>query len=267
MSFYYFLPGPRTKPDADRLAAAGLAYAFDGPPCFHGVVRGPEGQEGVCLHNSQDTPKYVPDAQDWRPILNSPAGAWIGRTKGLEITPADLARPEQLAGYRLLMADGHKWVAPIARAIATDGNPFSWSTALPQRCTRDTAGHWVPGDVVTRYAELWGLAADIFDDFAGQFEDDEDQAEDETTPEQRYSEDIEAAVLALSYNYRLAGDEADWLGIFTRQTALDVHRAMIDWPRRLRLIGELEKKTDQPTPDTSPTEPGQPDAPPTTAQP
>lgn len=240
--FLYFVPG-RDLPGQVDVDAAGLAYAFESPPDGTGVRLGPSGAAGVTIAQTGSLPtariRYTPEVQEWRAVVDSPQGVWIGRYKEDRIGPTDLARKEQLAGPEVKLADGNSWIVPVARAVIEEDARPAWYCALPQISTRGKDGRWTVGDVLQRYAPLWQLATN-WDDFRQQAIlqalDEETADQPATTMQFEFDELHEAAVLAMRMNYRLGADEVDMLGLFTQQHAVDILNATIDLPRRLEII-------------------------------
>ena len=70
---------------------------------------------------------------------------------------ADLARPKQLAGHNVTLADGRPWLVPIARAYGEEDGDLRWFVALPQRSVLGADGRWTEGDVLPRSGRLSNL--------------------------------------------------------------------------------------------------------------
>lgn len=237
--FLYFVPGDKRKPDRERLAKAGLAYAFDGVPNFWPTESGPGGQPGVvlsCLANQ----RYKPEVQDWQTLGQ---GVWIGIPHGAKVTPADLARRDPLPGDLVELADGQLWLAPVARAAVPEtGNPFAYAVNLPQRSTRNKDGQWVPGPVVERYAHLWDVATAWHDHyFATPIDGEEPEAVDDDPFEGEgcFDRCHDFALQCLAANYRIGPAEADLLGLLTVEKAKAVLNTLIDVLARVDLLGDM----------------------------
>lgn len=254
--FLYFLPGDKGKPAPERLADAGVAYAFESAPNFWGVNAGPGGQPGVVL-SCGDNQRYKPDSQDWREIGG---GAWIGLPYGVNVTPADLARRDPLPGDLVELADGQKWLVPIARAAVPEtGNPFAYAINLPRRSTRDDDGHWVPGPIVKRYEHLWEIATAWHDHYFSAPIDGEESDHVDGDPfegEGCFDRCHDYALQCLAVNYRIGPTEADLLGLLTVEKAKAVLNTLIDVLARVDLLRDvrlpvedlkhLPKKNDRP---------------------
>ncbi len=238
--FLYFLPGADRAPGLDELDAAGLAYAFDRKPAARQVTAGPDRLAGWICADEGSVPiaqtGYYADRQTWRKIPGREA--WIGRYQDVPIAPEDLARPEQLGGHLVTLADGREWLVPVARGAADEAGQLVWYNPLPHTSKLDDAGRWVRGDVVDRYRPLWELAVEWDNALASALAQTDDDAQDDD----RVSLIIEfenvhpAAVRALAFNYRIGDCEADALGLLTEKLAAEVLGATVDLPTRLEII-------------------------------
>ena len=260
--FFYFLPGPTAKPTPATLAAAGLAYAFDGPPVARGVTAGPDGTAGVVLAQADQVDPmavgYWPQKQTWQKHPDA-AAAWIGReTEATLPGPADLARPQQLQGHLVTMADGARWLAPVARGLAEDETNLAYYVALPRASTLDADAQWVDGDVLPRWGPLWAAALDWWDAKGGATLTDADDGQTVRAVLDFHGAHA-AAALALGANYRIGPAEASALGIFTRVAVRDVLDALVDWPTLVQWSDTLKKNTTPPTPEASRPPDGPPD--------
>jgi len=252
-AFLYFLPGHTAKPSAPDLAAAGLAYAFDGPPHARHVAHGPDDRPGVVLAQADQVDLldvgFWPDRQTWQKHLAAP-GAWIGRVAGDPPPgPADLARPQQLQGHLVTMADGGRWLAPVARGLADQEGTLAYYVALPQASTLDETGQWTAGDVLPRWGPLWAAALDWWDAKGGATVTDAEDGGARAVLD--FSAAHEAAALALGANYRIGPAEASTLGLFTPAAVRQVLDALVDWPTLVRWTEDRKKKDSPPTPAAS----------------
>jgi hypothetical protein len=252
--FLYYIPGRKTV-RREELAELGLAYAFPGRATPRGCdAGGPDGGAGCVVVDPQRVPLaqhgYWRERQEWvaAPSVASVPSVpfFVGRTNGQPIAPDDLAREQQLPGHWLELADGNKWLVPIARGYrevlpATDHRPpttdepapeLRWSCRLPQRLRLDGSGEWLADCVLDRYAQLWTLAQAAHNVQWG-----------EPAPEDLALLDgpgtIHAAVCALTANYAIGPVEASLLGLLTQELANQIVEALIDVPTILA----FQKKT------------------------
>lgn len=244
--FLYFLPGQKTKPDQERLAAAGVAYAFESAPNFWGVNSGPDGQPGVVL-STLDNQRYKPDEQEWLQ-LDRVRCTWIGLPYGAKVSPVDVARRDPLPGDLVELADGQKWLAPVARAAVPEtGNPFAYAVNLPQRSTRCEDGYWVPGPIVARYEHLWTIATAWHDHYFSAPIDGGEPDHIEGDPfegEGCFDRCHDYALQCLAANYRIGPAEADFLGLLTVEKAKAVLNTLIDVLARVELLRDVRLPTE-----------------------
>lgn len=234
--FLYFVPN-QTFLRREDLVALGLAYAFESPAVSNrGVSGGPAGQDGVLvagagLDGSQVL--YVKDRQTWRQIPQSTV--WVGYETAAPPSPDDLARADQLDGYWLELADGQRWLVPIARGYresADEGElKLYWSLRLPQRLELAADGRWTDGGILPRYAALWDFAQSWLALRCG-------TAGEEDVRRLDAQGRIDAAVLALQANYQLSRVEAALLGLLTDQHCVAILDRLIDWPK----VEQFQKK-------------------------
>ena len=257
--FLYFLPGEPKPPDRERIAAAGLEYAFDDlAEMVAGTISGnggPDGQAGVVIVAKRTDGRvgYYPDAQTWRKIPGS--DAWIGYVTDDRPKPADLLRSKVIDGHEVELGDGHRWLVPIASQATEENGEYTGNVcALTVGLTRDTDGRWVRGEVAPKYRSLWNLAEPCWDALVRGVEG----ALRDSLPAQG-----EAAVAVLSGNYRLSDTEVDLLGLLDDQNVTEILLALVDWPT----VTELLKKTADTAAATSSTDAGPPDSTPTMSQP
>ena len=247
MPFLYYLPGLQSGLPLETARAAGLAYALDGPISTVGVRGGPDGGDGVVLALAKSIQpeelSYHPDRQTWRKI---PAcSAWVGlspesrvqgpgshSTLGSQLSTS-LARAKQLGGHEVVLADGRRWLVPMARGWVEQDGDLRWYHNLPQQSVLADDGRWSEGDVLPRYAPLWELAM--------RFEDARRVAVSVETPGDGESVRVQfdfdglhqAAVRCLQENYRIGPAEAALLNLLTADISREICEALIDIPTRL----------------------------------
>jgi hypothetical protein len=216
-AFLYFIPH-RTQITRAQLDHVGIGYAFDSTLNQRQVVgNGPGGNGGVVVARggTLPTPCYKPESQTW--FEAEDLGVWIGYTGTLP-TAEELAKPQQLAGQPVRLADGQDWTVPIARFFFRDETgDIAISRQLPSR-TSFVNGEWVVGDVLERYQALWQVANAAFDviERGGNVE---------------LVAELDAAVLALQANYYVGQYEAGLLGLFstTGPEAWNAIKVLIGW--------------------------------------
>ena len=224
--FLYFISGGHAV-NAELLARVGLAEVFSGEsPAFRGCSNGPAGLGGVicaapesALAPGGKLPAigFFPERQSWRPAPGEKF--WLGAEAANPPTPADLARPQQIGGYRLTLEDGTSWLVPIARS-------FPRGTILPKRMILGEHGElvWEP---LPRFAAFCADAERIWDDFRRAFGL---LAEGEQVEPLSVDDARDLAVRALAVNYRVGLAELAWLGCLTTLNQVKILDAVIDLP-------------------------------------
>lgn len=230
-TFFYWIPSERPFTSSATVLQVmrehGLGYAIEDRLTFCGCHSGPDGVSGatVCAGgNEYGRLGYWPQRQTWKRIPGSPA--WCGVEADGKPRPEELARTEQVNGEWLLLDDGHRWLAPMARRFVV-GDPPAYAVALPQRLTMGDDGLWTLGGVKRRYERLWQLACEYGEAWArslSQAEADEGCVKFELDDQQL----LETAVAALQTNYRLGAVELDLLGIFDQQACMRILSVLID---------------------------------------
>lgn len=232
--FVYYLPTTdRTQCNIEALRECGLAYAFEDRSLQSLVMRGPDGQQGHVVGDprlvQENAIGYFESRQRWLKIPEglpgSSAKAWVGYSTDCPLRPEDLKRETQLHGHWVRLADGQKWLVPIARkSMPTDEQPLRYCVALPHVAGIDDQGQWTTGNVLARYAPLWQVAMTFWTAMLSANFTEEDQAT------LQFGDSLDAATLALCANYRIGKVEATLLGLFTLEHAVTVLQALVDWP-------------------------------------
>jgi hypothetical protein len=272
--FLYYLPSAGPSTTLAEIAALGLAHAVAEPWSLRGVSAGPDGSPGSIACFGRDSAGdigYWPDKQTWRPLAvveeasclfsgtkrqdaASTLRPWIGLLRDCRPCPAELARPEQLAGEWVRLFDGADWLCPIARGWIEEEGELRWLHRLPAPLELDDAGKWTRGATPARFAALWDLALrwDEARDAAilasveaasCRFPDKRQDASSTVVFE--FDDLVDSAVVCLAQNYRIGRTEAAMLGILTPALARAVLDVLTDYGTRLDW---LQKKTA----DTSP---------------
>lgn len=183
-------------------------------------------------------PGYHAERQEWRRDPVHPQ-VWYGWGKDAPPGPDCLARPQQIGGHLVTLGDGREWLAPVARLASGVPN-------LPRRARIGPEGAWVLGDVIDRYAALWGRTERIFDAYMSQVRTGSSGLS--------IAEAMPVAIEALALNYRLNAGLCDVLGLFDSSNWLSVVEALIDVPTFVRLMREMqeaESKKNAPAPPPS----------------
>lgn len=224
--FLYFLPNQRaSKVDGDLLASFGLSHICDRKDqqthARDVVANGPGGLAGAVVGVADkweaEEVKQSPELH-WKAFPKSHAAnqAWLG-WKELP-KPAEIARGHQLPGEWLTLADGEKWLVPVAKKAS----PSGLVCALP--CTFDLdeeTGRWLPNRVRRDYASLWehAVACHLAIMSAA------------TNDSQSY--EIPNAELlvpeVLSANYRVSARELATLGVLDSNIIGQVVRVLLDY--------------------------------------
>ena len=247
--FLYFLPSLRgitATTAATILRERGLADAIDAPGPTRQSTH-PDAGDGLVLAaegHPDDLVGIWPDRQTWRrlPRPGAPDAppVWIGYTNDARPGPDDLARPEQLDGHLVTLADGRPWLVPKARRwVGIDGGgSIQYATAVPRVSELDDAGAWQPGRIVDRFAPFWQIAADWLEHVGVAAAAAEEEAGEGETARLAFDFDglHEAAVSALAINYRIGPLEVSMLGLLTTATPAAVLDAAADVPGYLQLL-------------------------------
>lgn len=250
---YYIENGPRQVKKED-LPTYGLGHIDASKGITSQEVRvGPFNGAGTLVGSAAAPPglfRYTPDVQQWQ---IAPAKYCIDgkrwavcyhRAAGAP-GPSELARPRQLAGRLLQMADGREWLIPVAREYSrgNDENPITWSHVLPQVLSLNEDGDFRPGDVQPQYRKLWDLTIAyeqaLFDAVNRLADGDQ---------EIRFDFDGTALVCeALRHNYYLSPVEISLLGLLdtaTLQSAIDIIRDAEMFTTISRELEEAKRKND-----------------------
>lgn len=207
----YFLAGVGTM-SAARAHQLGLGYALDGRGvAYVGMTCGPGGASGV-LFGRSETPLTNPERLRWAPCPSRPR-LHVGWDPGDPPGPRDLARRKQLQGHAVELADGNRWLVPVARHPGGD-------SPLPRRLAWSGEG-WAQGEVIESRRALWEGACRAWENLTGDVREDGVML---------VSDGAELAVMALSANYRVSQAEVSALGLLDTETSAEVLKALVDWP-------------------------------------
>lgn len=249
--FLYFIPGGGGGIKIDDIRSKGLGYAFDDTFAHCEVMKGPASDSGpgVCVaptvfSETGGVVGYYKDKQIWTKIPGS--DVWAGYIKDAPPIPADLAKREMVPGHWVELTDGNRWLCPVARQMDTlAGGTPTWSIALPGVVTANEKGEWETTDVVPKYQALWKVAQDWYDQIIVGIEQTKEQ--DKITF--GFSDGYDAALIAISTNYRLGKAEASILHLFDTGTPTKILGALIDYPTLEDWMLNKEKKNTLETQD------------------
>jgi len=158
-------------------------------------------------------------------------GLWVGHYVASPPGPGDLERAEVVDGHWTLLADGHKWLVPIARASAGGTN-------LPQAMQLGPDGGWVRGEV-TAHGAWSGRVGEFFDLMAELSRADKPLS---YVPEEWM--DVAVGALAVNYHVDAVGWAASHLKLVDTHAADRVLQAAIDMPTRLAVASEVQGNAD-----------------------
>lgn len=236
--FLYYIPGHQGPLKLADLRRAGLGYAFESErfsvgECMPGT--GPDGTAGAVV-SAGDVPTIGIDLpnQTWQKIPGSEC--WAGMAKNDPPGPQDCERKKMLPGEFVECGDEQNWVAPVAVAMSEPeeaGSLPSWHSPLPRVFGVNDDGGWTEGDIVARYRPLWDAAMQCMGALgkgADEVEEDQDEMAFDLTNQ------LDAALLSLSTNYRIGLVEANMLGLFSTQTMKDVLLALVDWDKYMAWV-------------------------------
>lgn len=127
------------------------------------TYRGPGGQSGLLVGEST-TPaellSYHETQQTWSPRfgLDSLVGHWHQHP----VTPAILARTNQIAGPSVTLLDGHAWQIPQLRQWRAGDDSLVVNSKLPCVMQQSPSnGRFILGAVVPQYRQLWESSLEI----------------------------------------------------------------------------------------------------------
>jgi len=229
----YYIPGASGSLDRDAAEAAGIGHAFAGTSISSRECGGPDGGRGQVVGVDGSLVGYFPDRQTWTLAAWLGDGVWIGVDGDVE--PESLERDEIVPGHLVTLADGRQWRIPVARMVSEVGA----FVALPTRRSLDESGKWVAGEVVERYSRLWDYASRYWDAVFGSAQEVADSdGEERVSLTFDFDGQTDAAVEALSANYRIGKGEASALEILDDGSVSAILNALVDIPS----LVELKKK-------------------------
>jgi hypothetical protein len=227
----YFIPQAARSIKLADVRALGLAYAFDDRVTPAGVSQGPDGHAGVVVADPDRVPPhkigYFASEQTWRtaPGVATAKGdpVWVGIFTADPPTPADLVRKETLDGHAVTLADGQRYLVPVARSIDDAQDQLVYHCRLPRAITLDDDGAWQPAGILARHERLWEIAAAWWDARLGASDTSQGITFD-------FAGANDCALAALATNYRLGKAEIGLCGLLTETSVVAILDALVDWP-------------------------------------
>ena len=229
-SYIVFVPDAKNETETRAaMSEVGLGDLLDGAQCMHVTGHGPNDGHGHLVHWScpnhfeRDCKLVVdPDVIDWTES-KAPGLFWMGQEHERPVCPEDIQQQNQNGdvphpGELVRLGDLQQWEIPHARQ-------------LPMRPTLDE-NREPDLVVVDRYRALYEQAEKYLQEVMS--------IDTEDPGRLQFKDAFRFAVQALSINYRVNLDVADWLGLFATESDLfSVCAATIE----LNAIIEAQKKT------------------------
>lgn len=256
--FYFVQTDDESQLDADAL---GLAHAVRGPVSVlarrqvQGFRDGERSLSGWLVWSGSEDRLYKPEQQRWRrmPRLGKEPPRWVGCEADDPPTPESLQRKDCFVGgapvldhYDFQDAAGRSWSVPRIGAV-DEGDERA--CGLPRCVDLDERGRVVMGEVVARYAELWGRSDAWWAKLA---------AEEIYDPTEAFCDASEV----LGSLYHVSPTELAAMGVFSEEAVHSAEHvvAVAMSYYRWRAVQEAKKKdplSRSPTASTSPTGGGQ----------
>ena len=243
-TFLYFAPGHDKPVMQSDLAALGCDYAMDNNPAATSLSgRSPaEGATGWLFTDIDTTLAYKPEHQIWRKSPGSEL--WIGYWKDKRPGPETLARPQQLTGELVKMADDKEWLIPRLRMFAGDDG---FQVVLPTMPDIDDDGKWIVGETCEQFNGLNEISNRLFEAMVVSStvpEKKEGDNQPETAEPLTTEEALDIVCELLATNYYVSKIEVAMLGLLkTDDTLMDAARVAMDWDTA---INWAQKKTAEP---------------------
>lgn len=220
----YYLPD-RSTVARSEFEQLGLAHLLEpgGPgPTLTGTTRGPDEHAGVVFTlpgvDGHELPATASAAATWSKIDDSPA--WVGFLPAARPTPEDLTRAMRITGHEVELADGRRWLVPVAR---------SWRGAsrFPRKLARKN-GRWTADELLAPYVDLFKAALEVWDELV-----------EKATSSMDLDRATTIAVRALAVNYRVGPSEVAALELLDEPRMVEVLKALADWPS-VQSLGNVE---------------------------
>tara|TARA_Y100000310_G_scaffold227151_1_gene229368 strand:+ start:157 stop:882 length:726 start_codon:yes stop_codon:yes gene_type:complete len=216
----YHVPDVTTKAQLiEKLDPVGLSHAgLNESSSAAGATDGPAGRPGMFAAHTDARLKrigYYPEKQEWHQC----GEFWIG-LNGSGVQPHQLMKRDLLAGHMVELGDGNEWLIPAAI------RPDTMQPLLPFSYSGEN-GEWTKA-VKEQFQPFWELALEVLEIITVSAEGSEENQEalQKFTDEYR----LNAAVLALSINYRISKYECQILELFDDENLNQIMFSIIDWP-------------------------------------
>ena len=228
----YYLPEAE-RPNVNQTVEA-LGIPAGESMSVAGVGDGPGGKPGLVIGFGDDRVGYYADDQTWHPAAGG--DYWIGWNEKPE--PGDLERSELIAGHEVEL-EGGKWVIPVARSEVQ-------GSMLPHRMVLNEEGEWTHRPLEA-YSKIQGHAERVWEQMMQQVEASANDGPDDDFEPMTDKEVAEIAVEALAVNYRVSRWEVSALGLLTNAKALEICRALVDWPTVVKMMNEYQESKQKKT--------------------
>lgn len=233
--FFYFLPSARPSDIPAGLSKWGLAYLVDGEDAsrriLHRQCRGPQGIDGLIVGSAANwQPEEVKNGDhiEWVkfPKAFAECQAWLGWLKGQPMPgPDDLARAKQISGELHSLADGNRWLIPIAKQYVDGADGAGFRSNLPMSFGLDEeTGDWILDSVVPQYRAIWKHASDYLASMMEGFANPDEEGNVTWT----IPDDERLVVDAIQVNYRVSARELATLGVLVSGISRLVADTLID---------------------------------------
>ena len=240
--FLYYLPNVQSI-DIEKITSMPIAYAFSRTDSIakNQVANGPDKQHGTIVCATGRMPaarcKYLPKDQIW--LHHAASNYWVGMYKDANIHPSELQRDEMLFGADVELADGNKWMVPVARhwSNADDAEDYErFEVMLPRTIKWDGGNSYIYGPVVKRHAMLWSIANAVHSVRLGGETVDELIATDEQLQALKGSGMVFAAIHALQANYYIGPAECNLLNMFDEDSPRKILDVLCDWHNYMKVL-------------------------------
>lgn len=239
--FLYFLPNAKVSDVPANLKSWGLGYLIDGEDqtLWHrgATIAGVHGLVIGSSRNWEVEEVKASDKIEWvkfpKPFAEQQA--WLGWIKDRPMPgPDDLARAKQISGELTTLADGNRWLLPIAKQYTEDGYAVNLPVCFG---LNEETGDWITDSVVPQYRAIWNHANQYLNARLSAVVDEDGKATWTIPDGEKLVED------ALQTNYRVSIREIASLGLLVSGIFQLVGEVLIDshgW-------GELKKKAEADT--------------------
>lgn len=238
----YYIDGVKSAPLENDLKECGLYGQKVGSYCHTEIfLNGTKGTVFGIKGKCSDDIKvgFYHEEQEWINIPKqdgSQGRLWIGYYKNNKPKPENFLKKDYLDGYFLELADGNKWVVPVARR-------YQEGCLLPKGTMMLVAGR-IDEFVIEKYLPLQKIAEQLFVyfglDYDKEFQKDDGFLCDDVSF-------FNTCVSVLSTNYNLDFRDISVLKLFTTDNTVEILKIVVDMPyidRLIKLQQGIEKKKD-----------------------